>query len=231
MSNSTSSKEGCLTAILRLLGIGPKEREPDPEPFPYRVRDDFLSPAEVSFFRVLRSTLKGHATVCPKVRLGDIFFVSRPHENQSYLNRIARKHLDFLLCNPKTMRPIVGIELDDSSHQRSDRRARDEFIEQVFEAANLPLVRVQAQLSYNTNELSAQLAPFLGEAVAGPANLSRGVESAALAMDQHSPMCPKCGVPMVVRTVKRGQHAGKQFYGCRNFPKCREVLPLSASRR
>ena len=40
------------------------------------------------------------------------------------------------------------------------------------------------------------------------------------------PLCPHCGVPMVLRTAQRGQLQGKQFYGCPNFPRCREVVPL-----
>ncbi len=33
--------------------------------------------------------------------------------------------------------------------------------------------------------------------------------------------CPKCGSPMVLRTAKQGANAGKQFWGCSAFPKCR----------
>lgn len=32
--------------------------------------------------------------------------------------------------------------------------------------------------------------------------------------------CPKCGSPLVLRTVAKGENAGKQFYGCSQFPKC-----------
>lgn len=40
-------------------------------------------------------------------------------------------------------------------------------------------------------------------------------------------LCPKCGVPMVRRTATRGTHAGQEFYGCPNYPRCREILPVS----
>ncbi|MCM2329959.1 MAG: NERD domain-containing protein [Pseudomonas sagittaria] len=33
--------------------------------------------------------------------------------------------------------------------------------------------------------------------------------------------CPKCSSPLVLRTVKSGEKAGKQFYGCSTFPACR----------
>lgn len=40
------------------------------------------------------------------------------------------------------------------------------------------------------------------------------------------PLCPSCVVPMVRRVAKRGQHPGKAFWGCRNFPQCRHVRPI-----
>ena len=33
--------------------------------------------------------------------------------------------------------------------------------------------------------------------------------------------CPRCGSELVLRTVKKGERAGEQFYGCSKFPKCR----------
>ncbi len=35
--------------------------------------------------------------------------------------------------------------------------------------------------------------------------------------------CPKCGEAMVLRTAKRGNNQGEQFWGCSGFPKCRSV--------
>ncbi|MBD5506658.1 MAG: hypothetical protein HDR05_00980 [Lachnospiraceae bacterium] len=34
-------------------------------------------------------------------------------------------------------------------------------------------------------------------------------------------ICPRCGAELVLRTAKKGEHAGEQFYGCSRFPKCR----------
>ena len=39
-------------------------------------------------------------------------------------------------------------------------------------------------------------------------------------------ICPRCGAPMILRTAKKGDNAGKQFYGCSAFPKCRCILNL-----
>lgn len=112
------------------------------EPLPYRLRDDFLSPAELNFYRVLQQSVNGQFLICPKVSLGDLFYTQTGEwkNNQAYHNKINRKHVDFLLCDPKTIRPVLGIELDDASHQRTDRRERDKLVDAVFEVAKLPLL-------------------------------------------------------------------------------------------
>lgn len=33
--------------------------------------------------------------------------------------------------------------------------------------------------------------------------------------------CPKCGSDLVLRTIKKGEKTGQQFYGCQRFPSCR----------
>ena len=36
-------------------------------------------------------------------------------------------------------------------------------------------------------------------------------------------ICGRCGNPLVLRTAKSGNNAGKQFWGCSRFPSCRYV--------
>lgn len=38
--------------------------------------------------------------------------------------------------------------------------------------------------------------------------------------------CPKCGAPLVIRMAKKGENAGRKFYGCSAFPKCRYIQNL-----
>lgn len=237
MKKSTSNP-GCLGRILQLLGLESKEESYEfvnlpADKLPYRVRDDFLSPAEQSFYQVIRNMMGEHFTICPKVSLADIFFVIRPNENRSAHNRINRKHVDFLICDPKTMRPRMAIELDDSSHQRVDREERDEFVEQVFETAELPLIRIPVRTTYNTQELGVLFRKALRQDPSKSddspfgANIESLSDSANKPTTKQAPICPKCGEEMVLRTAKTGTQAGKQFYGCPNFPRCREVSILN----
>ena len=36
-------------------------------------------------------------------------------------------------------------------------------------------------------------------------------------------ICPVCGAKLVLRTARYGEHAGEEFYGCSNYPKCNYI--------
>ncbi len=226
-----NEKPGCLSILFPFLNRS--QEETTSEELPYRLRDDFLSPAEFSFFKVLSSVVGPQITIQSKVRLADIFFVARPNENRSYFGKISQKHLDFLVCDPVTIQPVFGVELDDSSHNRNNRQERDEFIESVCEAAGLPLLRFPAQREYDSREIAAQVLPFLKENTVLPAApLQAQPQTQSQPQSENSkptgsvPICPKCGIPMVLRKVTKGDNAGKLFYGCKNFPNCRQIKPF-----
>jgi very-short-patch-repair endonuclease len=211
----TTSHPGCLNSFFRLFGFARPEPEPE---LPYHLRDDFLSNAEKSFFHVAKTVLGEYFVICPKVNLHDLFFVTNRRENQGAVNRINRKHIDFLVCKPKSMEPVFAIELDDSSHRRKSRRERDAFVDAVFETAGLPLLRIPAQRTYDTQALAEQFKSVLQpDSQANPTPKESPTEGRT---------CPKCGSPMQLRTAKRGKHAGQQFYGCSNYPQCKTTVPV-----
>lgn len=198
--------------------------------FPYHLRDHFLSPAELSFCTVLRTAVNGRAALCSKVALGDLFYVKKGDDASRwriYTNKIDRKHVDFLLCDPATMHPLVGIELDDSSHQRPDRQTRDTFVDGVFAAAKLPLLHVPVKRAYVTADIEAQIAPYLAESTARVPAPVRVVEAPlpiTVVQTNESPRCPKCDSEMILRTAKSGANAGNRFWGCSNYPNCRGMV-------
>jgi restriction system protein len=40
------------------------------------------------------------------------------------------------------------------------------------------------------------------------------------------PTCPKCKSPLVLRTAKKGSHVGSSFWGCGQYPKCRQTMAM-----
>jgi uncharacterized protein DUF2726/topoisomerase-like DNA binding C4 zinc finger protein len=222
------SAEAIDDIIERILDWLSAKDEPAVGPIvlPFKLRDDFLSNAEISFCHVLRGVVAERLLVCPKVNLGDLFFVATGdhRKNRALTNRVDRKHVDFLLCEPKTMRPVVGIELDDRSHDRIDRQVRDQLVENVFDAAGLPLVRFTVKSGYAPSEVEARILAFLGEQNASSPTPAKLPKTTSPSTDS-SPSCPKCGSKMTLRTAKTGTNAGGRFWGCSNFPRCRSILP------
>ena len=39
-------------------------------------------------------------------------------------------------------------------------------------------------------------------------------------------MCPRCNRELILRTAKKGTNTKKQFYGCRNYPKCKYTTSM-----
>ena len=45
-----------------------------------------------------------------------------------------------------------------------------------------------------------------------------------------TPSCPRCGSFMVLRKAKRGDHKGREFWGCQRFPRCRGIMNVTQPR-
>lgn len=220
------SNKGCLVALFPWLE---KKTTPDivitddQEPLPYRLRDNFLSHAEFSFYKVLAGILGEKYIILCKVRLADIFYVSQPNINLRFFNYISSKHVDFLVCETELMKPVFAVELDDSSHNREDRVERDEFVDQVYSIADFPLLHFQAKYAYNKAEVLNLLNTILQKESDTKKELSTQPSSPFIEPNNVVPICPNCGIPMVLRTVEQGKFAGRQYYGCENYPKCKEM--------
>ena len=199
---------------------------------PYERQEYFLSPAEKAFYDVLDALVGEDVVICPKPAVREVLRVrgNVRRDRQKYFNWISQKHVDFVLCDRETMQILCAVELDDSSHERADRRQRDAFMDKAFRKAKLPLFHIPCRKSYGAKELN-ELCSFLcqdllvledeEEGPACPAGTTRSAGTTCSAL----PLCPDCGVPMVLRTASRGPHQGEQFYGCPNFPRCRRTRP------
>lgn len=130
----------------------------------YGLRPAILTRAERFFFGALEQACPDGVGLLAKVRLGDVFQPRKGLERSEWArasNRINNKHVDFLLVRASDFVPVVGVELDDKSHGRADRQKRDDFVNEVFRSAGLPLLHVPAQASYNVAELRASVAGAL----------------------------------------------------------------------
>lgn len=131
---------------------------------PYERGVSILTPTEQNFYRVLSSTVNGHATVMVKVRIADLIKVRSTIKQKhfwSYFSKISQKHIDFVLIDPTNFKTICLIELDDKSHLRLDRSNRDKFVNSIMEQTGIPLFRFSVKRKYDRNYILQKLKPCL----------------------------------------------------------------------
>lgn len=142
-----------LLFILTLLGAGRKKRDAfayDPVYF------GLFTNTEKKFYRVLLEAVGDEFVVFGKVRIADIVRPKKGLNKESWNKmfwRTSSKHIDFYLADPRTIQPIVLIELNDRSHEKKDRASRDVMVEKIMKSAGIPLLWIPAQKQYNPHKL------------------------------------------------------------------------------
>jgi len=179
---------------------------------PYRLRDPFLTPAEIGLYHTLMELARGRYLIFAKVALNEIFVIVRPNENVHYFNKLFRKYVDFLLCSPDTLSPQIGIEVVRTTPQ-GGMRDSDQFTEELFLSAGLALVQVRAGDEIGTADMATLIQHALARARAAHERRSASPQDSV-------PMCPVCGKMMVLRTQRGGKADGRVYYGCMDNPTC-----------
>jgi len=229
-----------ITVILALF-VALKFKKPAQNPPLAFERCEYLfSPAERSFLGVLEQSLDNRYRVLGKVRLGDIVKPAKDpsRSNQiTALNKIRQKHVDFIICSASDLAVVGVVELDDKSHDRKDRAGRDNFVDLVLASAKIPVLHFPARKGYELQDVRLQLAEAFRTNVdlvampvaVEPMSVQPGVVEAVEMVEspiETAPVCPKCAAVMVKKQAKNGPHAGKWFWACPAFPKCRHVLEI-----
>lgn len=127
--------------------------------FPYEPTDVLFSAAERSFLGVLDQAVGPEYRVLGKVRLADLAKVKAGisrSARQGALNRIAAKHIDFVVCRSSDLAIVCAVELNDQSHSNQRAKARDALVGQVCQTIRLPLLAVRAQKAYSVQEVRDQ---------------------------------------------------------------------------
>jgi len=133
-------------------GGGQKER------LPYFGKKYLLTTAESSFFRILEKATENKYYIFPQIRISNLLYVKADKSDYfRYQSKIKYKSVDFVLTDKNYLNPLLAIELDDSTHNRTDRMDRDDFVDDAFKDAGFPLLRVRNSVSYDIQKLKAQI--------------------------------------------------------------------------
>ncbi len=155
-----------VVAVLLLVVVRSLERGGGrgrvPTALPVAAKKYFFSRAEREFYETLKRALPAGYVAFPNVRLQDVFYITaKGEERRGVYSRFQDKHIDFLVVAAKDYRPVLGIELDGSSHDRAEQKYRDAVKEVVFRSAGLPLVRFRNEDKLSSSALAVALGSYL----------------------------------------------------------------------
>lgn len=111
------------------------------ETWPFFPKPPMSRPEQILYFRLVK--VLPEQIVLAQVQLSRILGVKKGHSFKYWYNRINRMSADFVVCN-KDSRIVAVIELDDSSHEREDRKIADAKKDKALSSAGIPIIRWQA---------------------------------------------------------------------------------------
>lgn len=127
-----------------------------PEP-DYRKKICVMNKSERQMYKILQSILDNKFIVLSKVRIEDFVDINQDNlpwgERQGLRGKIKSRHVDFLICEMETTKPLMAIEVDGKSHRSLKRQERDRFIHNLYEEIGLPLVKVAVGSNFTSEAM------------------------------------------------------------------------------
>lgn len=128
----------------------------------YQIKKSVMTIAEGNFYKKLTSALHDNFIIVPQAHLSMIFNHTVYGQNwRGAFSVINGKSIDFLIINRGTFQPLLGIELDDSSHERHNRQERDKIVNAIFKQTNLPLIHFSTGEWNTPDDINQKVLPLL----------------------------------------------------------------------
>ncbi len=151
-----------LIEFLRKGGAGPV----GPKGYAYKRKPFFLSRAEHECHDALVQAVSKDYLIFAQVHLPTIVDHKVTGQNwRGAFSHINGKSVDFVLCDKAYIAPKLAIELDDQTHERSDRQDRDKEVERILKAAGVPLLRLSNHGRFDPSDLAQKINAALGNSV------------------------------------------------------------------
>jgi hypothetical protein len=188
----------------------------------YETKSSIYSGVQYTFYKALEAALKGEFTLLTNINATDVLAVvaSNALATQVALNNLTAKQFAFLVCDKAQLTALCVVDCGNTI---------DSQLKSACESAQLPLVSFNTQADYDSQLLRAKILSAIN-VKASPVSLSS--ESALDIVDDKPSnnlndngidlvLCPECSAVMLKRKAKNGENAGKWFWICSTYPKCR----------
>ncbi|MDY0097532.1 MAG: DUF2726 domain-containing protein [Candidatus Dojkabacteria bacterium] len=141
-----------------------RKKGPKTNTYKYERKEHLITKSEKEFLVTLESITKNIFYIFPQIHLPSLINHKIPGQNwKGALSHIDRKSVDYVICDKTNLKPLLVIELDDSSHQAEDRVKRDTEVERILNEAGVPLLRISHSDMNNRELIREQLLKVLSD--------------------------------------------------------------------
>lgn len=197
----------------------------------YEKKASVFNSAKLGFIKNLRAALTEEFALLTNINAADVLTIiagSNLVATQVAGNNIAAKQIDVVVCDKVHLVPVCIILLSDD---------KQPMLVNACESAKLPIVLFKLSDDSDAPSIRAAVLTALGiteekikeninnESVLDILDVSSqksGLEERVIDFK----ICPECSAVMLKRKAKTGVNAGKLFWICSTYPKCRGMLPI-----
>lgn len=112
------------------------------QPWPYYEKKPLTAVEQVLYHRLVEAMPE--CIVLAQVQMSRVLGVKKGTGQGSWFNKINQKSLDYVICL-KDASIVAAVELDDSTHEREDRKSNDQDKDRALSSAGVKLIRWQAK--------------------------------------------------------------------------------------
>lgn len=127
-----------------------------PEKYLYDPRESLLTPTEKNYMKCIRSVLPENCLLQMQANLASFIVRTDGARFQTELFR----NVDFLITDLE-YRPLIVIEVNDSSHLSKDRQERDKKVAHICEEAGIPIIKLWTSYGINPEYIKNKIAQTL----------------------------------------------------------------------
>ena len=177
-----------------------------------------------AFFGLLEIAVRDHLTIMPTMPVANILN-PRGWRQKWLLNRIRNRHIDYILCDRRSLEIKAAVLLEGKNPSRSERNT-SQLMHRIFDSADLPLLEYHFKPCFDVPTLRREVlsaANMHDTVLLGNGLLGNGLQGSSDNTATHAEMpdCPKCGQKMQQRRINKGDHIGELCWVCTSYPTCK----------
>ena len=126
--------------------------------FLYNPKPSLLTETEKGFYKAIKEVLPENHLLFPQINLATV--ISK-NDASHFQNELFR-NIDFLITNSE-FKPLVFVEINDSSHNSNQRKERDQKVSNICEEAGIPIITFWTSYGINREYIKKRIDTVLAE--------------------------------------------------------------------